>query len=60
MLSYACLFGSLILTIGSMSGVMLMRMENVSLLWYIRRITPRVIVAGAVGAIVFFVIAELL
>lgn len=60
MLSYTCLVGGLILTIGSMSGIMLSRMENVSMLWYLKRITPRILTAGVVGAAVFFIVEELI
>ncbi len=60
LLNYACLVGGTLLTVGSLSGIMLMRMENVSLLWYLRRITPRVAVGGAVGAVALILITELL
>lgn len=60
LLNYACLFGGTLLTVGSISGIMLMRMENVSLLWYLRRITPRVFVGGVVGALAIMIITILL
>ena len=60
LLNYACMAGSLLLSVGSLSGVMLMRMENVSFLWYLRRITPRVALGAAVGAVALILITELL
>lgn len=59
LLNYACLVGGLLLTIGSISGIMLMRMENVSFAWYLRKITPRVAIAGAVGTLSLMLIIEL-
>ena len=60
LLNYACLVGSTLLTVGSVSGFILMRMENVSFLWYMRRITPRVAVSGIIGALSLILITELL
>ena len=39
---------------------MLMRMENVSLAWYIRRITPKVAIGGIAGTITILIITTLL
>lgn len=59
LLNYACLVGSTLLTVGSVSGIMLMRMENVSFLWYFRRVTPRVLAGGVAGAAAIVLIIEL-
>lgn len=58
-LQYACLVGGLLTGVGSMSGVMLMRMEGVSLPWYLRRITPRVAIAGCAGTLALIIINAL-
>lgn len=60
LLNYFCLFGSTLLTIGTVGGIMLMRMENVSLAWYIRRITPKVAIGGIAGTITILIITTLL
>lgn len=59
-LNYFCLFGSTLLTISTIGGITLMRMENVSLTWYIRKITPKVAIGGAVGAAAMIIITNLL
>lgn len=44
--------GGSILCIGSIAGVMMMRMQGVSLKWYIRNITPLTLTAGIIAFIV--------
>ena len=58
LLSYCTAVGSSVLTIGSMAGYSLMRMENVSLAWYVRFISGKVIVGALAGLIVFFIVTE--
>lgn len=60
LLNYMCLVGGLLFSVGSISGIMLMRMENVTFTWYLRRITLRVLISGAVGAVAIILITELL
>ena len=52
--------GGSLLTIGSMAGYALLRMENVSLTWYLRFVTGKVLVGGLCGLIVFAIMAEYL
>ena len=60
MLNYFCLFGSTLLTISTIGGITLMRMENVPLTWYIRKITPKVAIGGTVGAAAMIIITNLI
>ena len=60
MLNYFCLFGGTLLTISTIGGITLMRMENVSLTWYIRKITPKVAIGGAIGAAAMIIITNLI
>lgn len=59
LLSYFCLFGSSLLTIGSAGGITLMRMGNVSLAWYARKITPKVAAGGLAGTAAALIAAGL-
>lgn len=60
LLSYCTAWGGSLLTIGSMAGYALLRMENVSLTWYLRFVTGKVLVGGLCGLIVFAIMAEYL
>ena len=60
LLSYCTAWGGSLLTIGSMAGYALLRMENVSLTWYLRFVTGKVLVGGLCGLIVFAVMTECL
>lgn len=50
--SFGGAVGGSILCIGSIAGVMMMRMQGVSLKWYIRNITPLTLTAGIIAFIV--------
>ena len=56
LLSYSSAIGSSLLSIGTMAGFALMKMENVSLRWYIRHISGKILAGWAVGAIIFYLI----
>jgi Na+/H+ antiporter NhaD/arsenite permease-like protein len=56
LLSYTTAFGASLLTIGSVSGFSLMKMENVSFLWYVRHMTFKVVAGWLAGLIVYGII----
>ena len=51
-LSFATSVGGSILAFGSISGVVYMQREGVSLSWYFKHVTPLAIIGGGVGFIV--------
>lgn len=48
-LSFASTVGGNILCVGSIAGVTMMRIQGMSLKWYIRRITPIAIISGVIA-----------
>ena len=56
LLSYTTAFGASLLTIGSVSGFSLMKMENVSFLWYLRHMTFKVVAGWLAGLVVYGII----
>lgn len=56
LLSYTTAFGASMLTIGSVSGFSLMKMEGVSFLWYLRHMTFKVVAGWLAGLIVYGII----
>ena len=60
LLSYTSAMGGSLLSIGSLAGYALMRMENVTLRWYIRHFAPKVLAGLIVGLIVFYLTIEYL
>ena len=60
LLSYTSAMGGSLLSIGSLAGYALMRMENVTLRWYIRHFAPKVLAGMLVGLIVFYLTIEYL
>jgi Na+/H+ antiporter NhaD/arsenite permease-like protein len=56
LLSYTTAFGASLLTIGSVSGFSLMKMENVSFLWYVRHMTFKVVAGWLAGLVVYGII----
>lgn len=54
LLSFATAMGGILFSIGSMAGYALMRMEGVTLRWYIRHFAPKVIAGWIVGLAVFY------
>lgn len=57
-LSFSTAMGSSLFVLGSLAGIALMKMENVSIGWYIRFISGKVLLGWLVGGLVFYVIAE--
>ena len=58
LLSYTSAMGGSLLSIGSLAGYALMRMENVTLRWYIRHFAPKVLVGWFIGLVVFYITIE--
>ena len=58
LLSYTTAMGGSLLSIGSLAGYALMRMENVSLRWYIRHFAGKVLAGWLVGMLVFYLAVE--
>lgn len=53
-ISFSTAVGGCLLSVGSMSGVALMKMEHVRLGWYLRTLTPKVALGFAVGLAVLW------
>ena len=53
-IAYTTAIGGCLLSIGSVSGLALMKMEHVRLGWYIKHITPKVLLGWIVGYIVLW------
>ena len=58
LLSYATAMGGSMLLTASISGVMLMRMEDITFRWYLRHIAPKVIAGFFVGFVVLALIIQ--
>lgn len=56
--SFASSLGGSLFCIGTFSGFVLMRMEDVTLRWYFRHITPKVLTGWVLGMLVFYVTVE--
>lgn len=58
LLSYTTAMGGSLLSIGSLAGYALMRMENVTLRWYVRHFAGKVLAGWLVGLAVFYLTIE--
>ncbi len=58
LLSFSTALGSQLLSIGTMAGFALMRLEGVTLRWYVRHISGKVLAGWLVGLFVFWIINE--
>jgi Na+/H+ antiporter NhaD/arsenite permease-like protein len=56
--SFASSLGGSLFCIGTFSGFVLMRMEDVTLRWYFRHITPKVLTGWVLGMLVFYITVE--
>ena len=54
-IAYTTAVGGCLLSVGSISGLALMRAEHVSLLWYIRRLTPKVLLGCVLGYVILWI-----
>ena len=53
-MAYTTAVGGCLLTVGSVSGLALMRAEHVKLGWYVKHLTPKVLLGWIVGSIVLW------
>ena len=53
-IAYCTAVGGCLLSVGSVSGLALMKMEHMRLGWYIKNLTPKVLAGGAVGLLVLW------
>jgi Na+/H+ antiporter NhaD/arsenite permease-like protein len=52
--AYTTAIGGCLLTIGSISGLALMSMEHVRLGWYVKHMTPKVLLGWIIGFIILW------
>ena len=60
LLSYTTAVGGSLLSIGSLAGYALMRMEDVTLRWYVRHFAGKVLAGWIAGLLVFYICIEYL
>lgn len=53
-IAYTTAIGGCLLSVGSVSGLALMKMEHVSLGWYMKHITPKVLIGWMIGYVVLW------
>ena len=53
-IAYNTAIGGCLLSVGSVSGIALMRAEHVSLGWYIKHLTPKVLLGWIIGMIILW------
>ena len=53
-MAYTTAIGGCLLTIGSISGLALMKMEHVQLGWYVKHMTPKVLLGWIIGFIILW------
>ena len=54
-IAYCTAVGGCLLSVGSVSGLMLMKMEHIRLGWYIKNLTPKVLAGALIGLAVLWV-----
>ena len=54
-IAYTTAVGGCLLSVGSVSGLALMRAEHVRLGWYVKHLTPKVLLGWLVGYVVLWV-----
>lgn len=58
LLSFSAALGGSLLSTGTMAGITLMRMEGVTLRWYVRHVSGKVLAGWIVGLGVFYLVAQ--
>ena len=53
-IAYCTAVGGCLLSVGSVSGLMLMKMEHMRLGWYVKNLTPKVLAGGLIGLAVLW------
>ena len=59
-IAYSTAVGGCLLSVGSISGIALMRAEHVKLGWYVKHLTPKVLLGWILGSIVLWLELHLL
>lgn len=59
-IAYTTAVGGTLLSIGSISGLALMRAEHVSLAWYVKHVTPKVLLGWLLGYVILWVEVNML
>ena len=54
-IAYTTAVGGTLLSIGSISGLALMRAEHVSMAWYVKHVTPKVLLGWLLGYVILWV-----
>ncbi len=54
-IAFTTAVGGCLLSVGSISGIALMKMEHVSLGWYVKHLTPKVLVGWLVGYVALWI-----
>ncbi len=58
LLSYSTAMGSTLLCVGTMAGYVLMRMEGVTLRWFVRHISGKIFAGWCAGLLVYWLICD--
>lgn len=53
-IAYCTAVGGCLLCVGSTSGLALMKMEHVRLGWYLKNLTPKVLIGWLIGVVVLW------
>jgi Na+/H+ antiporter NhaD/arsenite permease-like protein len=53
-IAFSTAVGGCLLSVGSISGIALMKMEHVSLGWYVKHLTPKVLLGWIVGYVILW------
>ena len=53
--AYTTAVGGCLLSVGSVSGLALMKMEHVHLGWYVKNLTPKVLIGALLGLAILWV-----
>ena len=59
-IAYTTAVGGTLLSIGSISGLALMRAEHVSMAWYVKHVTPKVLLGWLLGYVILWVEVNML
>jgi Na+/H+ antiporter NhaD/arsenite permease-like protein len=54
-IAYTTAVGGCLLSVGSISGIALMKMEHVRLGWYVKHLTPKVLLGWIIGFVVLWI-----
>ena len=54
-ISYCTAVGGCLLSVGSVSGLALMKMEHIKVGWYMKNLTPKVLAGGLIGLLVLWI-----